>query len=94
MAELHVDPSGLHAAATECEAVSTALAETSTPPTGGHVTQASAAAVAHGHALVDAIASRLAVRATSTGYQLHTASGVYRRTDGDSESAITTTVQV
>ncbi|BBX83740.1 hypothetical protein [Mycolicibacterium aubagnense] len=94
MAELKVDPSGLSTAAATCKAASAALAETQAPPATGHATQASAAAVAHGHQLIDAIASRLAAQASLTGYKLHTADGVYRRTDAGSGQAISITMQV
>lgn len=94
VAELKVDPSGLKAVAATCDGVSAALSEAQAPPAAGHSTQASTAAVAHGHQLIDAVAAKLAATASLTGYKLHTADGVYRRTDTGSGQAISTTVQV
>lgn len=90
--QLRVDAEGLRSHAAVCDASAAAL-PLPTPATAGHTAQASTSAVSAGHALVDAVAARLAARATSTGFKLRTADGVYRHTDGDSAQSISS-VQV
>lgn len=91
---IKVDAAGLHAHAAVCDTASAALTTAATPAATGTVHQPTTAAVTHGNALVQAAATTLAGRATSTGDKLRTAAGNYATTDGGSAEAITTTVQV
>ncbi|OHU52352.1 hypothetical protein BKG82_19005 [Mycobacteroides chelonae] len=79
-----VDPDGLRALAALCGDVADALTDAQTAPTAGPAGQGTAAAVAAGHDAVNTAAAALAARATSTGYKLRTADGVYRTTDAES----------
>lgn len=91
---IRVDSDGLHAHAALCDFVSASIAAAETPACGGAAHQATTAAVAEGHSAVEQAAVTLSARATSTGFKLRTADGVYRTTDNDSAQSITTTVQV
>ncbi|SLJ23227.1 Protein of uncharacterised function (DUF2580) [Mycobacteroides abscessus subsp. abscessus] len=84
-----VDGEGLHAHAALCDTVSAALTAATSPVAAGAAHQATTAAVAQGHDAVEKAAAALATRATSTGFKLRTADGVYRRTDSDSAQQIT-----
>jgi len=64
------------------------------PSAAGHLTQATTAAVAQGHALIAAAAAQLAERVTATGTTLRTAAGAYTSTDSGNARSISTTVQV
>lgn len=79
-----VDPDGLRALAVLCGDVADALTDAPTAPTAGPAGQGTAAAVATGHDAVSAAAGALVARATSTGYKVRTADGVYRTTDAES----------
>jgi len=83
-----VDAEGLLSHAGVCETAAASLAGVATPVATGHLTQASTAAVAHGHSLVQAATAALSGRATSTGDKLRTAAADYTRTDGDSGQSI------
>jgi len=63
------------------------------PPAAGHLTQATAAAVARGHTLTNTVAAQLSGRATATSMTLRTAAGAYVSTDSGNGQAISTTVQ-
>ena len=93
-----VDSDGLLSHAGVCDtaaaAIRAAAFRAAAPSAAGHLTQATTAAVAQGHALIDAIAARLSERATATGTTLCTAAGKYAGTDSDSAQSISTTVQV
>lgn len=91
---IRVDSEGLHVHAALCDIVAAALAGGATPAASGAAYQATAAAVVQGHEAVEQAAAALATRATSTGFKLRTADGVYRTTDSDSAQSITATVQV
>ncbi|MCX8556199.1 MULTISPECIES: type VII secretion target [Mycobacteriaceae] len=91
---VRVDSEGLHAHAALCDTVSAALTAAASPAAAGAAHQATATAVASGNNAVEQAASALSARATSTGFKLRTADGVYRTTDNDSAQSITTTVQV
>lgn len=91
---VRVDSEGLHAHAALCDTVSAALTATASPAAAGAAHQATATAVANGNDAVEQAAAALSARATSTGFKLRTADGVYRTTDNDSAQSITTTVQV
>lgn len=91
--QLRVDADGLRTHAQVCDAAASALSGAAAPTAAGHSTQATASAVMTGHELVDSLASKLSARATSFGYKLRTASGMYVTTDVDSGQAIST-VQV
>lgn len=81
MAEaMRVDGDGLRAHAELCETVAADLAAPA-PASAGHTTQATTAAVAQGHALIDTIATKLTARTISTGQKVRTADGVFRTTD-------------
>lgn len=90
---IRVDSAGLLSHAGVCD---TAAAEipAPAPPAAGHLTQATTAAVEHAYALIDALASQLTTRATSTGTTLRAAAGEYVTTDSDNAQSISTTVQV
>lgn len=85
---VRVDAAGLHAHAAVCDTAATALSGGAAPGGGGHLTQPSAAAVAHGNALVQAATAKLVGRATSTSETLRTAAVNYTTTDGDSGQSI------
>lgn len=85
---VQVDAAGLHAHAAVCDTAAAALSGAAAPAAAGHLTQPSAAAVAHGNALVQAAVGKLAGRATSTGETLRTAAVNYTTTDGDSGQSI------
>ena len=88
-----VDTAGLLSHAGVCDAAASTIL-VPTPPVAGHLTQATTAAVAHGHAVIDAFAARLAERATATGTTLRTAAGEYATADSDSAQSISTTVHL
>jgi len=88
-----VDGEGLLSHAGVCD-ISASSIPVLAPAAAGHLTQATTAAVAHGHALIDAAAAQLASRATATGTALRTAAGEYVSTDNDNAQSISTTVQV
>jgi len=56
--------------------------------------QATTAAVAQGHALIDTVAAQLSERVTATGTALRIAAGGYASTDSDNAQSINTTVQI
>jgi len=91
---IKVDAEGLNSHAATCDTAAITLSAAATPAPAGHLTQASTAAVAHGHALVRAATAALSGRATSTGDKLRAAAADYTGTDGDSAQAISTIVQV
>jgi hypothetical protein len=80
---LRVNSDGLRALASQCDAAAAGVS-TIAPTGGGHPFQATASAVAAGHGAVSSIGAALAARATSFGYKLRTADGVYRTADADS----------
>ncbi len=88
-----MDSAGLLSHAGVCDTAASTIA-VPTPPAGGHVTQATAAAVAEGHALIDVVAAQLSERATATGARLRTAAGEYVSTDAVNAHSISTAVQV
>lgn len=88
-----VDSEGLLSHAGVCDSAASTM-PVPTPPAGGHPTQATTAAVAHGHALIDTVAAQLSGRATATGTTLRTAAGMYSGTDSGNAQSISTTVQV
>lgn len=79
-----VDPDGLRALAVLCGDAADALTGAETAPPAGPAEQGTAAAVTAGHDAVNTAAAALAERATSTGYKLRTADGVYRTIDAES----------
>ena len=91
---IKVDAEGLQSHAAVCDTAAATLSAATTPAPAGHLTQASAAAVANGHTLVQVATAALSSRATSTGDKLRAAAADYARTDGDSGQTISTTVQV
>lgn len=88
-----VDSGGLLSHAGVCDSAASTM-PVPTPPAGGHPTQATTAAVAHGHALIDTVAAQLSARVTATGTTLRTAAGMYSGTDSGNAQSISTTVQV
>lgn len=90
---LQVDAEGLQSHAAVCDLVAEALSGTAAPAAAGHITQASAAAVAAGHGHVNAVASTLAARATSFGNTLRVASGAYVTTDEGGARSIAANVE-
>lgn len=90
---LRVSSDGLLSHAGVCDTAASTL-PVPAPPAAGHLTQATTAAVARGHALIDAVAARLSGRATTTGTTLRTAAGVYVTTDDGNAQSISATVQV
>lgn len=88
-----VDSAGLLSHAGVCDTAASVL-PVSAPPAAGHLTQATAAAVAHGHALIDVVAAQLSQRVTATGITLRSAAGAYVSADSGSAQSISTTVQV
>ncbi len=88
-----VDSAGLLSHAGVCDSAASMI-PVPTPPAGGHRAQATTAAVAHGHALIDAVAAQLSARLTATGTTLRTAAGEYVSTDSGNAQSISTTVQV
>lgn len=96
MGELvRISSDGLRALATQCDTAAAAL--TTTSPATGPMHQATAVAVAAGHEAVEAVGAALAARATSFGYKVRTADGVYRTADADSGQnlgAVAATIEV
>lgn len=90
---IQVDSEGLLSHASMCDTAAMAI-PVPAPPAAGHLTQATAAAVARGHALTNTVAAQLSGRATATGTTLRTAAGAYVCTDGGNAQSISTTVQV
>ena len=90
---LRVSSDGLLSHAGVCDTAAAAL-PVPAPAPAGHLTQATTSAVAHGHALIDAVAAQLTQRATGTGTTLRAAAGEYVGTDSGSAQSISTTVQV
>ena len=88
-----VDSAGLLSHAGVCDTAASVM-PVPAPSAAGHLTQATTAAVEHGHALIDAVAAQLAGRATATGTTLRAAAGEYVGTDRGNAQAINTTVQV
>lgn len=88
-----VDSAGLLSHAGVCDSAASTI-PLPTPPAGGHLAQATTAAVAQGHALIDAVAAQLSARVTATGTTLRTAAGGYVSTDSGNAQSISTTVQV
>ena len=88
-----VDGEGLLSHAGVCDTAAAAIPVLA-PAAAGHLTQATTAAVAHGHALIAAAAAQLASRATTTGTALRTAAGEYVSTDNDNAQSISTAVRV
>lgn len=88
-----VDGEGLLSHAGVCD-ISASSIPVLAPAAAGHLTQATTAAVAHGHALVNALAAQLTERATSTGTTLRAAAGEYISTDSGNAQTISTTIQV
>jgi len=88
-----VDSAGLLSHAGVCD-LSASTIPVPAPAAAGHLTQATTAAVAHGHALVNALAAQLTERATSTGTTLRAAAGEYISTDSGNAQTISTTIQV
>jgi len=85
---IKVDAEGLHMHAAVCDSAAAALSGGAASTSAGHLTQPSAADVAHGNTLVRAATAKLVGRATSTGETLRTAAASYTATDGDSGQAI------
>jgi len=77
---VRVDSEGLQSHAALCDAAAAAL-PVPAPSAAGQASQATTAAIARAHALVDAVAAKLVTRVASTGLKLRTADGVYRTTD-------------
>ena len=90
---ISVDSAGLLSHAGVCDTAAAAI-QIPAPSAAGHLTQATTAAVAHGHALIDAVAAQLSARATSTGTTLRAAAEGYVSTDSGNAQSISTTVQV
>lgn len=88
-----LDSEGLLSHAGVCDTAAAAI-PAAAPSAAGHLTQATTAAVAQGHALIAAVAARLSERAAATGTTLRTAAGKYAGTDSDNAQSISTTVQV
>lgn len=88
-----VDSAGLLSHASACDSAASTI-PVPTPPAGGHLAQATTAAVAQGHALIDAAAVQLSERITATGTKLRTAAEGYASTDSGNAQSISTTVQV
>lgn len=89
---IRVDIEGLLSHAGMCNRAAMAL-PVPAPPAAGHLTQATAVAVARGHTLTHTVATQLSYRATDTGAILRTAAAAYVSTDGGSAQSISTTVQ-
>ena len=90
---LRVSSDGLLSHAGVCDTAASTL-PVPAPPAAGHLTQATTAAVARGHALIDAVAAQLSARVIATGTTLRTAAGEYVSTDSGNAQSISTTVQV
>lgn len=88
-----VNSDGLLSHAAVCDTAASAI-PVPPPPAAGHLTQATNAAVAHGHALTNAVEAQLSARGVATGTTLRTAAGEYGTTDGENAQSISTTVQV
>lgn len=88
-----VDSEGLLSHAGVCDTAAATI-PVPAPSAAGHLTQATTAAVAQGHTLIDTVAAQLSNRVTATGAALRTAAGVYVTTDSGNAQSISTTVQV
>lgn len=88
-----VNSEGLLSHADVCRSAA-AVIPVPAPSAAGHLTQATTAAVAQGHALIDTVAAQLSERVSATGTTLRTAAGGYVRTDSGNAQSISTTVQV
>jgi len=88
-----VDGEGLLSHADVCDTAAATI-PAQAPAAAGHLTQPTTAAVAHGHALIAAVAAQLTQRATATGTTLRAAAGEYVGTDSDNAQSIRATVQV
>ncbi|BBX87939.1 type VII secretion target [Mycolicibacterium aubagnense] len=91
---VRVDAEGLASHAAVCDSVADALSGRVAPTATGHITQASTSAVTTGHGIIDAVTGHLAARATSFGYKLRVASGVYVDTDEAGAGTIAAIVEV
>lgn len=85
---IEVDSQGLGVLAAQCDQASNAL-NIVPAPMAGPARQATATAVAGAYTDFHAAAGVLAARATSTGYKLRTASGLYHTTDDESAQNLT-----
>jgi hypothetical protein len=95
--QIEVDDGGLHVLAGLCDTVTAALTTTVVAPAAGPAEQATAAAVAGGHTLVETVAAALTAHAADTGAKVRSAAGVYSGTDhGSAEnlSAVGRSVEV
>ncbi|MUL68314.1 hypothetical protein BOO86_27855 [Mycobacterium sp. CBMA 234] len=90
---IEVDSAGLLSHAGVCDAAASSM-PVPAPSAAGHLTQATAAAVARGHALIDAVAAQLSGRSAATGTALRAAAGGYSTADSDNAQSISRTVQV
>jgi hypothetical protein len=90
---ISVDSDGLLSHAGVCDTAAAAI-PAAAPTATGHLTQATTAAVAQGHALIDTAAAKLSERIRATGTTLRTAAGVYATTDSGNAQSISTTVRL